>query len=713
MNKRLFHDEEGFSTVGMVVALLVTLALVFSSAQIYQVNSAAATIQNVADAAALSAENEVAEFYIVAHVCDAIILSLSLTGIAAYGIGIAALCTPVTTPYAETFLKAGSDIFKARNNFAEKAAAGLNTLQKLLPFFAAANAASVVSANSGGSMNASYVGIAILLPFEGKEITVGPTEASEELEEKVAEEKEDLQEAGKEAEEAAKEANAEKEKAFQADCGAAPDYCMYERAERLAILSPQENPLYTTSETWDFSVALKRAQAYYPSRLAVETPVDNSLESQADSALRKRFYAYAIAEIEKGYVHEDEENFDAHFPLLPKNTTEMKGTPLYTEVVYPKTENASGEQIMHAWSGCPGMTEGSSRGLGSISEMDSGGFKKCASCEFSVTSFGKIAAASTSIQNGFEHHYRIVAEAAAAYEKARKKYSPHAEEVKTTAGELFEKARKALEEAISYRFEVKPPGRFGSISMVANLANSPTSTNFANLFVNSDSTLGTQAAISAATLVPDSSEEGESVISSFLDNVSNESSCLDFGLANAVLDLWSFLLSAYTKGQESLEEGIKKAIEFIPFASESGLGIWAANAFSKLIETIGLQPANLEALKPVLVNSAHVLTADDSGFARQILQIKCSYLALYGSGSGDIFSTAVSQIEGKALESIEGLEGEIVIASIEFLGEGGPSIPITIPLPSSAMSVAGDLISSVADTLRGITSSCSGLKRWE
>ena len=35
-----FHDEEGMTTVGMVLALLVTLALVFSAGQAYRVGSA-------------------------------------------------------------------------------------------------------------------------------------------------------------------------------------------------------------------------------------------------------------------------------------------------------------------------------------------------------------------------------------------------------------------------------------------------------------------------------------------------------------------------------------------------------------------------------------------------------------------------------------------------------------------------------------------------
>ena len=138
-----FHDEEGMTTVGVVLSLLVTLALVFSAGQADRVGSASSEVQNVADAAALAAQNEVGEFVIVVRVCDAAVLSLSLTSLVATGLGVAALCTPATASASETLLKAGRDVAYARDRFAEKAADGLDRLQRLLPFLAAANAASV------------------------------------------------------------------------------------------------------------------------------------------------------------------------------------------------------------------------------------------------------------------------------------------------------------------------------------------------------------------------------------------------------------------------------------------------------------------------------------------------------------------------------------------------------------------------------------------
>lgn len=707
----VFFCEEGFSTAGVVVALLLTLSLIFSAAQVYQVNSAAADIQSAADAAALAAENVVAEFYIVAYVCDAIVLSLALAGVALLAIGIVALCIPYTASLSETLLKAGNDILRVRNEFAEKAASGLNRLQKFLPFIAAAKSSTILQANSGGPMDTSYIGCGLLLPFEGEEISVGAMDAAEKLATDTEENKEGIKQAAEKAEEAAEKASQEKERAFQADCGNAPGYCMYERAAQLSSISQGDNPLYHTVDTWSFSAALNRARAYYPMRLAEEMPTDDSTESKADSALRKRFYQYAVDTLNEGYVIEDGNVFEAYFPLLPKNTSEMKETELYTEAVYPITTGPSGKSMMHAWEGCPGAN-GIER-YGSIAEMDSGDFETCSQCEFTVSSLGKVAAASSSIESGFEYHYRIVAEAAAAYQKAHEEYKPHADEVKNSVGSLFDAAKKAFSEAFSYRIDVSPPGKYGAVVVAANVGATPASQNFASRFVNTDQTLGAQAAVSAATLVCDPSEEGANIISSLLDGVKDETDTAGLSLAEGVLDIWSSVLRAYTQGSEALEEGISDGLDSVPLASESGLGTWAADALSELVASLGFAPARLDSPKPVLVNTAHVLSADDSSFSQGLLQIKQSYLSLEGHGSGGVFSTVLSAVESQALESIDEFGDTIVIASIELLGEGGPSIPITIALPPAVKGVAKDFVGTIVEDLAGLESSITGVRRWE
>lgn len=704
----LCRDEDGLTTVGIVLSLLITLSLVFTAAQVYRVNSASADVQSVADAAALAAENEVAEFMIVVRACDAVVLSLSLTGIASMGLGIAALCTPVTAPASETLLNAGRKIMESRDAFAEKAAAGLNYLQKAVPFLAAVRAASVASANSGGPMGAAYAGLAVLVPTDGKEIVLEGAAGARDLSDDIEKQSGAIKQAAAEAEKAAQEAAACKQRAFQRDCGDDPSYCMYERAQTLAGLSGADNPRYASVDAWSFSVALDRARSYYAHRLGEEAPQGSSLEDQARSALRERFYAFASSEVSRGYVHETADTFDALFPHLPKNTAQMRDTALYTEMVYPISDDGTGP-IMHAWPGCP-KAAGASQ-VGSIAQMEQGGFALCPQCEFSASSLGKVAAASTSIENGFEYHYEAVAQAAEAYQKARAACDPRAAEVKEKAGGLFDRCLDLLRQVGNKRIDAEPPGRFGVIAFAVNTNAAPASTGFASGYVRDVGSLGARAAVSAATLVAEPSDEGKNVISSLLDGMKGDGGAAT-GALGIVLDCWSGLLQAYSDGQQAIEGAVGNALDALPFAGASGLGTWASSALGKVVQAVGLQPAKLEALKPVIVNSAHVAGACEGSFAARFLTVKEQAIA-HPLSSTDVFSSVVTSAEAAALEGISGLNGTIEIASVSLWGEGGPEVSLAVALPQAIKDVASGFISDIAEGVRSLYAQIVGVRSWE
>lgn len=89
-------SDAGFSTVGMVLALLISLSLIFTCAKVYEVNTVSAQVQETADAASLAAENVVGEFYIVVTICDAVTFTLSLTALVVMGVGVVCACIPPT-----------------------------------------------------------------------------------------------------------------------------------------------------------------------------------------------------------------------------------------------------------------------------------------------------------------------------------------------------------------------------------------------------------------------------------------------------------------------------------------------------------------------------------------------------------------------------------------------------------------------------------------
>lgn len=97
-------------------------------------------------------------------------------------------------------------------------------------------------------------------------------------------------------------------------------------------------------------MALNRCKNYYPKRLQIEKPDGSSVNAKANSELRKVFYSYAISQMSNAWVVDDGDNFSANFPHLPRNTEEMRQTSMYTNVMFPISE----DNCMHAYSDCPG-----------------------------------------------------------------------------------------------------------------------------------------------------------------------------------------------------------------------------------------------------------------------------------------------------------------------------------------------------------------------
>ena len=259
------------------------------------------------------------------------------------------------------------------------------------------------------------------------------------------------------------------------------------------------------------------------------------------------------------------------------------------------------------------------------------------------------------------------------------------------------------------RIRVSPPGRFGVVAIVASTESRPADYGFASRFVGGSGTLGTCVAISGATLVSDTPEQGRTAISAALDGLRERGDIPIAGVLDGVMDVWSAMLFAYADGQQRIGEGIDELDKRLSLDSESRLGLWSSKEFARTMESLGLQPVELDAPKPVLVNTAHVLNADGSQFSARLLRVKRTAASLSGD---NLLEGAIGIAEDRALQAVDDLDREVTIAEIEIAGEGAPSIPITITLPDSVRDEAKSLVSSVADWLRGIAGSITGVRQW-
>lgn len=705
-HRPVLRDEDGITTVGMAICIFLTLALIFSAGQLYKVSSASTEVQDVADAAALAAENEVAHFMVAAQTCDAVVLTMTLTAGLTYGLGVVAACVPFAHGISAKLIEFGTKVVNARTKFSDAASKGLNTLQKLLPFLSAANAAHVASMNNNGVMDANYYAAALLVPLQGEPIGSLAEDGLEEAGGNIEDSAGELRENAAEAEEAAEKANEYKHEAFMRDCGDNPNYCMYERAGKLAGLAGGDNPLYSSEDAWSFSVALKRAQAYYTLRAQTEVVNGSSVEDKADSVLRKRFYEYARDLLKnEGYVHESADGYSCNFPTLFHNLEEFRETPLYTRNSYPVTESG-GSSCMHAWPGCPNAS-GASR-YGSVSELENGSFEKCSLCEFKASSMANVAAASTSVNNGFEYHYAAVAEAAADYSAAMEELGPKKQAVQDLAGGLLDGLKAVLGAVGGQRIEAHPPGEDGAISLVVNTAQNASDTGLESLFVGGQ-TLGVRAAVSGAKLEPDENGEDGTVVTSLLESFGGNPGGL-VGAGRVVLDCWSSLLKAYQDGQAALDGALKDGLNSFSTNTASGLGTWASKALTEVIKSCGLQPADLTIKKPILINTGRVVENDSGALSVRYSQIKQKSLVV-SSSSTDLFSSLIDGLQS-AIDSTGITNGVITIATIEF-PVGGISIPIELTLPQQVVEGANGFIDSCMGYLRSVVAAVTGERSWQ
>lgn len=680
--------DGGFTSVGVAIALLLALTLLFSAAQVRWVQSQSADIQFVADSGALAGANIVGEYMVIARIADAVVLSLSLLGMTVYGVAIVVSCIPYMQSVGAELMQFGAKVFKARDDCADTAAAALNKLQAALPFLIAANAAATIEANSGISASpASYHGLAIPLPLEGEDVTFPDDDAAQNSNEALAEQNEQTAEFTDAAQDAFEKMESTKLRAYLADCGNKPNYCMYERAEHLAGLKGAQNPYFSSVETWLFDYAFKRAEAYYAKRLSSEQAHNQTLDEQVRTFCRERFYTYAVAELDKGWCKTSPDGvIDAHFPLFPKNTDEVRQSSLYTENVYP----LSADGVLHGSPACPSYQSAGGAGKGSVEGLESGSHSSCSECNFAASTIGKVASASTSIDNGFEYHYRIVAEAAKEYQEASREYEEKTREAKESGEKSFDIFEEAMQALKAPRIVPRPPGHNGVIALVIDWESHAIPAGFTNPAVSNSGELQARMALSAAALAEEKAHENANILASFLDKAQADAdaqgsslSLSSLGVFDDILSVWGSALLVYSQGGDAINQGLTEFLDGIPLVKSTPLSRWAQNALSETIDALGLQGADMDTPKPLIVNSMHVLRASDTQAAQGLLSAKEAYSSLGGSGSGTLGGAMVEGLTSSLYDKgAEWLETEFVLYEISFGDNTGlPRIPITLRLP--------------------------------
>ena len=656
-------DEGGFTTVAVAVALMLSLTLVFAAASAGWVASRSSEVQRVADASALAGANAVAAFSTVAQVLDACVLSLGVTGMVVYGAGLVASCVPGLTAVGAQLCATGGQILEARRGFARSAASGLERLEAALPTLVVANSASCVAAN--GEDGLSYVGCALPVPLEsGSDFSALLADADDAPLDGLSER---MRDASLDAQEARERADEALERGWMADCGSRP-HSLHERAGALAGLPSSANPHYPSCETWGFGVPLVRARAYYAARLANERVVGSTPEELTDAACRRAFYEYALGRVRSGsWAEHPDGTVEADLPLLPRNADETRATELYTRVAWPCTDEA-GSRTLHSSLDCPGATGGPSSSA-SLAQLDAGAVSRCPQCQMDVGDLGRVASASTSIENGFEHHWRLIVEASEDYEAARDDLAAAEARTRELAEEGELEFERALEQLTTGRPTLRPPGAWGCVAVVARPEGTVVPTELTASFLSS-AELPAGAAVSAATLAPDESTAENNVLASFFDSLSASDSVLG-GALDGVMELWGSLLVGYGSAHGRVAEVGEGFLDRLDGVMGGSVGAWLRDQLGGVMRDLGLEPVDMRLRKPVLTNSRDVL---ERGGIEQASAVRDLLSRLPDSASVADLARAVGVTPPAALG-----EGGLTVAELPIPGTG-VSIPLSVDL---------------------------------
>jgi hypothetical protein len=718
MNRVFIAKDGGFTSVGVVVAMMLAITLLFTSMQVYWLRSQAPDIQFAADAGALAAEKVVSQYTTIARIADATVMSMSLFGMSLHGVAIVVSCIPSMQSVGVKLTEFAQKVLQARDKLSKSSATALNQLQKALPFVCAVNASAAIAANStDGITPAQYAGIAIVLPLDGQPVNASNSKDMIKAGDDLADQNADTAKLTDAAKEAEKKMQASKLAGFKADCGDAPANCQYERASSLVQLSPSQNPMYQSVEHWTFDVAYARAQAYYKARLSAEQPKTATLDEQIKSFARKRFYHYAINEFAKGHCTTAANGvLDADFPEIPKTAIEARKTSIYTEGVYP----VDADGVMHGVGICSKIN-GTVTYKASIKDLESGAYESCETCNLSSKNLAQVGSITANAPSGFEYHYFKVVEAAKKYKAASKDYEKEFKAAKNSAKDAFETFEDAFSKLKTTRITPHPPGRSGAIAIAFDLSSHKTPEAFGRAFVGGDTELSPRMAISGAALAEDKASFDNNILANFLDGAKAEmgtqnAAGMGLGVFDGVLSIWGCMLMAYNGGVDAVRNGVGDFLNSLPIIGQTPLGGWAKDALSDVLDGLGLTAVNLSSLKPVLVNTQRIIQAADEPITNGIAKAYETYMSIPGEASGTLSEAA---FDGMLLtleqRSAETLDSEFTIFTLSF-GEGLPlpQIPIKIKLPEQVSARGKGLVGQAIQSLRNIGGANDAQKRiWQ
>lgn len=415
-------------------------------------------------------------------------------------------------------------------------------------------------------------------------------------------------------------------------------------------------------------MGIDRARAYYRWRFDHDEPEGQGVEARADAAARRAFYGYALEMLESARVFERDGVITSTLKLLPRNTEEVRGTDLYTDAIWPSSHEERG-LTLHFSESCPGFQGPMGQPL-PLSQIEAGGALECDVCRFGIGDVGKVPAASTSIDNGFEYHLRAFTIALGEYVAARQKELDEEARAAEQAGQMGDEFEQAIAGLTGKRPRIAPPGREGCVAVV--IAEGDSIPDELRTPFSTGKGLGKRGAVSAAVLAPDGTADGRNVLSGFFDSLSDRVGREGpVGLVDSVMDLWGDLLVSYCDASSGFEGVFSATVDRLSGLGLGPVGRWLKERLEGVVSGLGIEPVDLRQRKPVLTDSSKVIERSGSEDLAHIQSV----IRNIPAGSTDV-GGILSALGYGAVEGIETLE--FTLAEIPL--PGGSSLPLVIRL---------------------------------
>jgi hypothetical protein len=233
-----------------------------------------------------------------------------------------------------------------------------------------------------------------------------------------------------------------------------------------------------------------------------------------------------------------------------------------------------------------------------------------------VAAQGSVANASTNISNGYEHYWRIVVEASHDYVKAKQDEAAAEEHLREIADEGEDLFQRAMDMLAVPRPAFIPPGAWGCVAAVRRGEGVISPSELTSAF-SSGVTLPAGMAISAATLAPEASTDGSTVLSHVFSGIQARTDFGLIGVVDGVCSLWGTLLVDYGSAYGTMSSHVNGFLDGMGSVFGEESASWLKGRISSIVEAAGLQPADMRVRKPVLVHSQRVL--DKAGEGRGLL----------------------------------------------------------------------------------------------